>query len=81
MTGRFYRGAQSQTKQEAGHSGMRWADEELAIITRPDLSTKQAALMLGRTYASVAHRRHLLRRQRRIDVAPADRQQCFSCAG
>ena len=70
MTGRFYRGAQSQTKQEAGHSGKRWADEELVIITRPDLSTKQAALMLGRTYASVAHRRHLLRRHRRMTQRP-----------
>lgn len=64
--GRFYRGAQSETKKEAGHSGQRWADDELAIITRPDLSTKDAALMLGRTYASVARRRHLLRRHRRM---------------
>ena len=63
--GRFYRGAQSETKKEAGQSGKRWADDELAIITRPDLSTKDAALMLGRTYASVARRRHLLRRHRR----------------
>ncbi len=60
--GRFYRGAQSETKKEAGHSGQRWADDELAIITRLDLSTKDAALMLGRTYASVARKRHLLRR-------------------
>jgi len=49
MTRRFYKGAQAETKQEAGHSGQHWADDELAIITRPDLSTKQAALMLGRT--------------------------------
>ena len=61
MTAGFYRGAQSETKQEAGHSGQHWADDELAIITRPDLSTKQAALLLGRTYASVARRRHFLR--------------------
>ena len=66
MTGRFYRGAQSETKGKAGHSGKHWADEELAIITRPDLSTKQAALMLGRTYASVARRRHLLRRHQHM---------------
>jgi hypothetical protein len=64
--GRFYRGAQSETKKEAGQSGKRWADDELAIITRPDLSTKDAALMLGRTYASVARRRHLLRRHLRM---------------
>ena len=62
MTAGFYRGAQSETKQEAGHSGQHWADDELAIITRPDLSTKQAALLLGRTYASVTRRRHRLRR-------------------
>ena len=73
MTGRFYRGAQSETKQEAGHSGQRWADDELAIITRPDLSTKQAALILGRTYASVAHKRHLLRRHRRPPAGPTRR--------
>jgi hypothetical protein len=63
---RFYRGAQSETKEEAGHSGQHWADDELAIITRPDLSIKEAALMLGRTYASVARRRHLLRRHQHL---------------
>jgi hypothetical protein len=62
MTRRFYQGAQSETKQEASHSGRRWADDELAVITRPDLSTKEAALLLGRTYASVARRRHLSQR-------------------
>jgi hypothetical protein len=62
MTAPFYRRAQSATKQEAGHSGQHWADDELAIITRPDLSITQAALMLGRTYASVAKRRNRLRR-------------------
>ena len=61
LAGRSYRGAQSETKEEAGHSGEHWADDELAIIARPDLSIKEAALMLGRTYASVARRRHLLR--------------------
>ena len=66
MTGRFYQGAQSETKQGAGHSGQHWADDELVIITRPDLSTKEAALLLGRTYASVARRRHLLRRHQRL---------------
>jgi hypothetical protein len=66
MTRRFYVGAQAETKQEAGHSGKHWADDELAIITRPDLSTKQAALLLGRTYASVARRRHLLRRHKHL---------------
>ncbi len=63
---RFYRGAQSETKEEAGHSGQHWADDELAIIVRPDLSIKEAALMLGRTYASVARRRSRLRRHQHM---------------
>jgi len=64
--GRYYRAAQFETKEEAGRSGKHWADDELAIISRADLSLKEAALMLGRTYASVARRRHLLRRHRRM---------------
>jgi hypothetical protein len=70
MSARSYRGAQSETKEEAGHSGQHWADDELAIITRPDLSIKQAALMLGRTYASVARKRSRLRRYQRT-AAPS----------
>ena len=75
---RFYRGAQAETKQEAGDSGQHWAHDELAIIIRPDLNTKQAALLLGRTYASVARRRHLLRRHQHLAqpaslTAPPDR--------
>ena len=66
LADRFYRGAQSETKEAAGHSGEHWADEELAIIARPDLSIMEAALMLGRTYASVARRRHLLRRHQHM---------------
>ena len=66
MSRGFYRGAQAETKQEAGHSGQHWADDELAVIIRPDLSTKQAALLLGRTYASVAHRRYLLRHHQHL---------------
>ena len=62
MTAIYYRRAQSVTKQEAGHSGQHWADDELAVITQPDLSITQAALMLGRTYASVAKMRNRLRR-------------------
>ncbi len=66
MSRRSYQGAQYQTKQEAGHSHQHWADYELAIITRPDLSIKQAALMLGRTYASVARKRSRLRRHQHM---------------
>jgi hypothetical protein len=66
LGGGFYRGAQSETRKEAGHSGRHWAEDELAIITRLDISTKEAALMLGRTYASVARRRHLLRRHQNM---------------
>ena len=66
MSARFYRGAQSETKKEAGHSGKHWADDELAIILWPDVSIKGAALMLGRTYASVARRRSRLRRHQHM---------------
>jgi len=66
MTARFYRRAQSATKQEAGHSGRHWADDELAIITQPELSITQAALILGRTYASVAKMRNRLRRHQQL---------------
>ena len=59
-------GEPNPSKEEAGQSGEQWGDDELAIITRPDLSTKEAALMLGRTYASVVRRRHLLRRHLRM---------------
>jgi hypothetical protein len=66
MSARSYRSAQSQTKKEAGHSHKHWAHYELAIITQPDLSIKQAALMLGRTYASVARKRSRLRHHQHI---------------
>jgi hypothetical protein len=54
MTAGFYRGAQSETKQEAGHSGQHWADDELAIITRPDLSAKPRSCSAARTPPSPA---------------------------
>ena len=59
---RFYKAAQSETRKEANHRWKRWDVSELEIVTRADLSLKEAALMLGRTYASVAQMRTRLHR-------------------
>ena len=62
MSVRSYKAAQSETRKEASHRWKPWEASELEVITRADLSLKQAALMLGRTYASVAQMRSRLRR-------------------
>ena len=66
MSVRSYKAVQSETRKEASHRWKRWDVSELEIVTRADLSLKEAALMLGRTYASVARRRHLLRRHQHM---------------
>ena len=62
MSVRSYKAAQSETRKEASHRWKPWEASELEIITRTDLSIKEAALMLGRTYASVARMKSGLRR-------------------
>ena len=59
---RSYKAVQSETRKEASHRWKRWDVSELEIVTRADLNIKEAALMLGRTYASVARMRTRLHR-------------------
>ena len=59
---RSYKAVQSETRKEASHRWKRWDVSELEIVTRADLNIKEAALMLGRTYASVAQMRTRLHR-------------------
>jgi len=59
---RSYKAAQAETREEASHRWKPWEADELEIITRTDLSIKEAALMLGRTYASVAQMKSRLHR-------------------
>jgi hypothetical protein len=59
---RSYKAAQAETREEASHRWKPWEAHELEIITRTDLSIKEAALMLGRTYASVAQMKSRLHR-------------------
>jgi hypothetical protein len=63
---RSYQAAQSETRKEAGHRWKPWEASELETVTRADLSIKEAALMLGRTYASVARMKTRLRRHQHV---------------
>jgi hypothetical protein len=47
----------AETRARAHHHGREWAPRELEIAARPDLTARQAALMLGRTYKAVENRR------------------------
>jgi hypothetical protein len=62
LSNRSYKAVQAETRKEASHRWKRWDVSELEIVTRADLSLKEAALMLGRTYASVARMRTRLHR-------------------
>ena len=62
MSVRSYKAAQAETREEASHRWKPWEASELELITRTDLSIKEAAFMLGRTYASVARMRTRLHR-------------------
>lgn len=44
---------QAQTLQRATRRGQQWTGPELELVARTDLTMKQAALALGRTYAAV----------------------------
>ena len=63
---RSYKAVQSETRKEASHSWKRWDVSELEIITRADLNIKEAALLLGRTYASVAQMKSRLHRHQHM---------------
>jgi hypothetical protein len=57
-----YRDAcQAETLEQARRRGYRWTGPELELAARRDLTTKQVALMLGRTSGAVYRMRSLLR--------------------
>lgn len=58
---------QRQTRESAMRNGQEWTGPELEILSRTDLTTRQMALMLGRTYAAVSHAKHRLRYDPRFD--------------
>ena len=52
---------QNRSLEEAHRNGFQWTGPELELIVRPDLTTQQAAAMLGRTYFAVMKARARLR--------------------
>jgi hypothetical protein len=54
---RHYGRVQAETASAARRHGRVWTGPELEIAARDDLSNKEIALMLGRTYAAVDHAR------------------------
>jgi hypothetical protein len=61
---------QRQTLEGATRYGLQWTGPELEVAARPDLTAKQAALLIGRTYESVKNMRKKLERDpRTINVA------------
>lgn len=56
---RWYRQAMESTSSTAKVSGP-WTDEEDAVLLQPEVSAREAALMLGRTLASTSARRRRL---------------------
>jgi predicted transcriptional regulator len=52
---------QSETREKATRHGQQWTGPELEIAGREDLTVRQAAARLGRSYASVANMRHKLK--------------------
>src|SRR5262249_27213267 len=48
-----YASEQEETREQAKHHQQPWLEDEIKTAIRQDITTKQAALMLGRTFASV----------------------------
>lgn len=53
--------AVADTRSQARRNGYQWTGPELEIVAREDLTVKQAALMLGRTFYAVETQRKKLR--------------------
>lgn len=51
---------QELTKREARRNGYEWTGPELEILSRPDLTAREKALMMGRTYFAVAQQIHVM---------------------
>lgn len=45
------------TRKSAAKAGARWTGPELEIATRPDLTAREAARLLGRSYVAIEHAR------------------------
>lgn len=57
----YARDAQAESLPRATNYGKEWTGPELEIAARDDLSARDAAQMLGRTYAAVVNQRRKLR--------------------
>jgi hypothetical protein len=53
---------QRETGRQADRNGVQWTGAEMEILGRSDLTHKQAALMLGRTFAATRLMRYKLRK-------------------
>lgn len=58
-----YQRAQQATRERAVHNRAPWTENEMTIAMAPDLTAKQAALLLGRSYAAVKSMRSRLIRE------------------
>ena len=56
------RALNNETLQTAERAGCEWTGAEMELIMRDDLTVKQMAVMLGRSYWAVLNRRQLIRR-------------------
>ena len=64
----------SETRPSAKNWGKAWTGPELEVALREDLTSTQAALLLGRTASAVEHQRHEIRRDpRKADLAGVNR--------
>lgn len=58
-----FAGIQEETRENADHHAEPWEACELEVALRGDLTAKEAALMLGRTYGAVTGARRRYRQQ------------------
>jgi hypothetical protein len=58
---RWSRDQNDATREVATNSGKQWTGPELEIAARPDLTSREVALALGRTLAAVSTMRQKLR--------------------
>lgn len=56
------RALNNETLQTAKRAGREWTGAEMELIMRDDLTVKDMAVMLGRSYWAVVNRRQLIRR-------------------
>jgi ParB-like chromosome segregation protein Spo0J len=61
VSGAYRTEAQAESLAAATNYGKQWTGPELEIAARDDLTTKEVAAMLGRSFAAVVNMRRLLR--------------------